>query len=344
MQGMSVFPYDHPLHTGMGFGPSAVPAAREAFADCDCLLAIGVRFAELATGSYGLPVPKTLIHADINPSVFDRNYPATVAVESDAALFARALLAALGQAGAEPRDAAWLKRTIAEEKRAFRESWRGEANDEKVGPGIFFAELEKRLRRDAYVVVDDGNHTFLTAEQLPVYEPQHFISPTDFNCMGYAVPAAIGTKLSHPESQVVAIVGDGAFMMTALEILTAAVNELGCVFFVFHDGELGQIAQFQHIPLKYKTCTTIGDIRFEGVATATGAAYLRMENDHDAGPVIEEALALAAKGAPVIVDVNIDYSRKSEFTKGVVKVNLGRFPLGEKLRFIGRAVKRHTIG
>ena len=39
------------------------------------------------------------------------------------------------------------------------------------------------------------------------------------------------------------------------------------------------VAQFQHIPLKYKTCTTIGDIRFEGVATATGAAYLRMEND-----------------------------------------------------------------
>jgi acetolactate synthase-1/2/3 large subunit len=344
LQGLSVFPYDHPLHTGMGFGPSAVPAARKVFADCDCLLAIGVRFAELATGSYGLPVPKALIHADINPNVFGRNYPAAVAIESDATLFALALRAALEQGGARPRDAGRLKATIAEEKRAFRESWRGEVNEDKVGPGVFFAELEQRLERDAYVVVDDGNHTFLAAEQLPIYEPKHFISPTDFNCMGYAVPAAIGTKLAHPDQQVVAIVGDGGFMMTALEILTAATNQLGCVFFVFHDGELGQIAQFQHIPLKYKTCTTIGDIRFEGVATATGAAYLRMENDGSVGPIIEEALVLAGNGAPVIVDVNIDYSRKSEFTQGVVKVNLGRFPLGQKLRFVGRALKRHTIG
>jgi acetolactate synthase-1/2/3 large subunit len=46
----------------------------------------------------------------------------------------------------------------------------------------------------------------------------------------------------------------------------------------------------------------------------------------------------------VIVDVNIDYSRKSAFTQGVVKVNLGRFPLGQKVRYIGRALKRHTVG
>jgi acetolactate synthase-1/2/3 large subunit len=59
---------------------------------------------------------------------------------------------------------------------------------------------------------------------------------------------------------------------------------------------------------------------------------------------LDEALAIAATGRPVIVDVNIDYSRKSVFTQGVVKVNLGRFPLGQKVRYIGRALKRHTIG
>jgi acetolactate synthase-1/2/3 large subunit len=88
----------------------------------------------------------------------------------------------------------------------------------------------------------------------------------------------------------------------------------------------------------------IGDIRFEGIATATGAAYLRMQSDSDVTRVIGEALALAAQGAPVIVDVNIDYSRRSAFTSGVVKTNLSRFPLSEKLRFVGRAIKRHTVG
>ncbi|MGB5348246.1 MAG: thiamine pyrophosphate-binding protein, partial [Polyangiales bacterium] len=344
LQGISVFPHDHPLHAGFGFGPSAVPAARKAFEGVDCLLAVGVRFAELATGSYGMPIPKTLIHADIDPEVFSKNYPATVAIESDGELFMMALLEALKKEQIRPPDRSELTRRIKQEKEAFFESWTRKVNEERVSPGIFFRQLRKKLDRDAYVVVDDGNHTFLTAEQFPVYESKHLISPTDFNCMGYCVPGTIGVKLSHPDKQVCAIVGDGAFMMTALEILTATMNELGAVFFVFHDGELAQISQFQAIPLKDKTCTITGDLQIEGVAIATGAAYVKMENDMAVDRALDEALATAATGRPVIVDVNIDYSRKSAFTQGVVKVNLGRFPLRQKVRYIGRALKRHTIG
>jgi acetolactate synthase-1/2/3 large subunit len=243
-----------------------------------------------------------------------------------------------------PPDRTALKQRIEQEKEAFFASWTSKVNEERVSPGIFFRQLRKKLDRDAYVVVDDGNHTFLTAEQFPVYESKHLISPTDFNCMGYCVPGTIGVKLAHPDQQVCAIVGDGAFMMTALEILTAATNELGAVFFVFHDGELAQISQFQTIPLKDKTCTVIGDLQIEGVAIATGAAYVKMDNDLAIDRALDEALAIANTGRPVIVDVNIDYSRKSVFTQGVVKVNLGRFPLSQKVRYIGRALKRHTIG
>ncbi|MBW1876091.1 MAG: thiamine pyrophosphate-binding protein [Deltaproteobacteria bacterium] len=344
LQGISVFPHDHALHTGFGFGPSAVPAARKAFEGVDCLLAVGVRFAELATGSYGMPIPETLIHADIDPEVFSKNYPATVAIEADGELFMMALLEALKSERVSPPDRADLEQQIAREKEAFFASWTSKVNEEKVSPGIFFRQLRKKLDRDAYVIVDDGNHTFLTAEQFPVYESKHLISPTDFNCMGYCVPGTIGVKLSHPDKQVCAIVGDGAFMMTALEILTATMNELGAVFFVFHDGELAQISQLQALPLKDKTCSIIGDLQVEGVATATGAAYIRMDSDLDVDRVLDEALAIAGTGRPVIVDVNIDYSRKSAFTQGVIKVNLGRFPLGQKVRYIGRALKRHTIG
>jgi len=344
MQGISVFPHDHALHAGFGFGPSAVPAARKAFEGVDCLLAVGVRFAELATGSYGMPIPETLIHADIDPEVFGKNYPATVAIEADGELFMMALLEALKKERFSPPDRSELEQRIAQEKKAFFASWTSKVNEEKVSPGIFFRQLRKKLDRDAYVVVDDGNHTFLTAEQFPVYESKHLISPTDFNCMGYCVPGTIGVKLSHPDKQVCAIVGDGAFMMTALEILTATMNELGAIFFVFHDGELAQISQLQAIPLRDKTCTITGELQIEGVAMATGAAYIRMDNEPAVDRAIDEAIAIAATGRPVIVDVNIDYSRKSVFTQGVVKVNLGRFPLSQKLRYIGRALKRHTIG
>ncbi|HEU4388003.1 MAG TPA: thiamine pyrophosphate-binding protein, partial [Blastocatellia bacterium] len=103
LQGVSVFPADHPLHTGMGFGPSAVPAARAAFERCDCLIAAGVRFAELATGSYGMRIPKRLIHIDINPAVFNKNYSATVAIEGDASATLAALLSEMRSADVKLR-------------------------------------------------------------------------------------------------------------------------------------------------------------------------------------------------------------------------------------------------
>ncbi len=344
LQGLSVFPARHPLHTGMGFGASSVPAARKAFEGCDLLIAVGVRFAELATGSYGMAIPENLIHIDINPGVFNKNYPARVAIEADAEDALKALLDALRQSGFKPRDATALERRIESEKEAFFASWSENKNQKLVNPGVFFRELRARLDDDSYLVVDDGNHTFLAVEQFPVYRSKHFISPTDFNSMGYAVPASIGVKLTHPDKQVVAIVGDGAFLMTGLEIVTAATHNLGVVFCVFNDGELAQISQFQQIPLNRKTCTVLGQVRLEGIASATGAAYLGMENDSDVADALDEAMRISSAGRPVIIDVKVDYSRKTEFTRGVVKTNLSRFPLGEKLRFIGRAIKRHVLG
>ncbi|HSE35829.1 MAG TPA: thiamine pyrophosphate-binding protein [Blastocatellia bacterium] len=343
LQGLSVFPANHPLHAGMGFGPSAVPAARKAFEGSDCLIAVGVRFAELATGSYGMTIPENLIHIDINPRVFNKNYAARVAIEADASDALRLLVDELRQTSAQWGNPTQVE-TIKSEKDAFFRSWTGKTNKHRVSPGIFFRELRARLDDDAYVVVDDGNHTFLTAELFPVHRSKHFISPTDFNCMGYCVPATVGVKLTHPDKQVVGIIGDGAFLMTGLEIITAVRLGLGAVFCVFNDGELAQISQLQAVPLNRKTCTVLGELKIDGIAMATGAAYLKMQNDVRVGPVLDEALKISRAGRPVIVDVNIDYSRKSEFTKGIVKVNLGRFPFDQKLRFIGRAIKRHVLG
>ena len=72
LQGKSAFPASHPLHTGFGFGANAVPASQEAFEEVDLMLAIGVRFSEIGTGSFGAKVPDKLIHIDINPEVFHR--------------------------------------------------------------------------------------------------------------------------------------------------------------------------------------------------------------------------------------------------------------------------------
>lgn len=344
LQGLSVFPSDHPLHTGMGFSQAAVPAAHNAFKDCDCLLAVGTRFAEIPTGSFGCEVPENLIHIDIDPNVLNRNYPAAVAIESDARTAVPALRERLEALGIERADR-WQRVAgrIAQDKHDYRDSWYRRKND-RVNPARFFDELRRKLARDAIVAVDDGNHTFLAAELWPALEPRTFISPTDFNAMGYCVPAAIGAKLANPDRQVVGIDGDGAFLMTGLELLTATSQGAGVAIFVFSDGELSQISQGQQIPYNRKVCTVLGEVRLEGIAQATGAHFVTIGDDDAIEAGIEEALNVAADGRPVVVDVHIDYGKQTRFTAGVVRTLFKRFPLGDRFRFVGRALSRRVTG
>ena len=343
-QGLSTFPGNHPLHTGVGFGASGLPAAQTTFNDCDCLLAIGARFGELATGSFGIEVPENLIHVDINPEVFNKNYQAKVTIEGDAAQVLRALIAGFEKDYESDRNLNELEATIKSEKEKYLASWMTEKKDDIVSPGFFFDGLRELIPEDSFVLTDDGKHTFLTAELFESRLPRHFVSPTDFNCMGYCVPASIGVGLGNPGKTVISIVGDGSFMMTCMELVTATSQQVGLIVFVFNDGELGQISQFQKIPLNRKTCSIIGKVNFEGVALATGAHYLALTNDNEIDTVIQQALDFSAEKVPVIVDVNIDYSKKTLLTKGVVKTNLGRFPFKEKVRFLSRALKRHMLG
>jgi acetolactate synthase-1/2/3 large subunit len=344
LQGLSSFPANHPLHAGFCLGRAAVPAAENAFRDCDCLLAVGTRFGEIATGSYGYEPPANLIHVDINPAVFNANYPAKVALEGDSVAVLTRLLAALPEvAGASARRETVAAR-IAMDKAAYRDEWLAHDAKGRVNPARFFMALRDRLESDATVVVDDGNHTFLTAELMPIHRPRGMISPTDFNCMGYCVPATIGAKLARPKSEVVGIVGDGAFRMTGLELATATALRLGVIVFVFNDGELAQIAQAQQIPYNRKTCTVLGPLDVSGVAQATGAAFLRIDNDAGIEAALEEAFFQASTHRPVLVDVAIDYSKRTRFTEGIVKTNLERFDLPTKARLVGRALWRRVTG
>jgi acetolactate synthase-1/2/3 large subunit len=344
LQGLSAFPGNHGLHTGMGFGPASVPAAENAFRECDCLLAIGSRFGEIPTGSFGCRVPENLVHLDISADAIGRNYPAKVALVGDARTLVPALVQRLEAAGIDRADRRRVvEARIAADKRAYLEQWLAHRTD-RVNPALFFGELRRQLHDDAIVAVDDGNHTFLAAELFEVRQPRTFISPTDFNCMGYAVPAAIGAKLANPDRQVAAVVGDGAFQMTGLEITTARTYGLGIAFFVFNDGELSQIAQGQALPYNRKTCTVLGGLKLSAIAEGLGACYVALERDEQVAEGIGRALEAAARREPVIVDVHIDYSKRTRFTEGVMKTVVKRFPMRDRARLVARALVRKVTG
>jgi acetolactate synthase-1/2/3 large subunit len=343
LQGLASFPGDHPLHAGFGFSPSAVPAARNAFQKCDAMLAVGTHFGEIPTGSFSAVVPPALVHVDINPDVFDVNYPAQIRIAGDAKAVLAALLTELRARDGRLVDEA-LQAQIAGDKLAYREEWEAHDSKGRVNPARFFDELRRQMPDDAVTVLDDGNHTFLTAELFTIRRGGKLLTPTDFNAMGYAVPAAIGAKLAQPDKEVFAIVGDGCFMMTCMEIVTAAARGLGIIYFVFHDGELSQIAQAQEIPYNRKSCTVLSGPNIEGVAMATGAAYVDLPDDLQIASAITQARELSREGRPVIVDVAIDYSKRTAFTSGTTKSTFKRFPLSQRMRFAARAILRKVTG
>jgi acetolactate synthase I/II/III large subunit len=344
LQGLGVFPHEHTLFAGMGFGPSSVPAAENAFAGSDAMLAVGVRFAEIATGSFGSIPPENLVHIDINAKALSANYPAKIGIEGDACDVMPRLAKAIATRVSGPRNRQDLKAKITADRKAYAETWAKHDSGSKVNPGLFFAALNASASKDAQIVADDGNHTFLTAELMPISGRRNFISPTDFNCMGYAVPASNAVKLENPNRQVLAIIGDGAFQMTAMEVLTAASQQLGVVYFIFADGELSQISQAQQVPYNRKVCTVLPQLKLSAFAEAVGANYVEIANNQDIKTGIDTAFLMAERRRPVIVEVKIDYSKKTRFTEGAIKTNVARLDLPNKVRIVGRALKRKITG
>ncbi|MDP2955052.1 MAG: thiamine pyrophosphate-binding protein [Longimicrobiales bacterium] len=341
-QGKGVFPESHPLFVWPGFGAAAPPFAREIAASCDLTLAVGCRFGEVGTASYGLEPPGPLIHVDIDPDALGRNYPADVAIAADARTFLRALLARL--AGSKRGEDADLRGQIRKGHEAVWTSWMEDVGKGRVTPAHLLRTAQRVFGPDAVFTTDSGNGTFLAMECLRLDEPGRFLAPVDYSCMGYAVPAAIGAKLARPDAPVVALAGDGAFLMTGLELLTAAKEGIGVVTLVLRDRELAQIAQFQATAMNRKMASQVHDYDVAGLASGLRIPALTLERDDEVEEVLSEARRLAAEGTPVLVDVAIDYSRKTFFTQGVVKTNLHRLPLRDQIRFVGRALLRKLTG
>jgi len=351
LQGKGVFPESHPLFLWPGFGPAAPPFAREIAGSCDATLAIGCRFAEVGTGSYGLEPPQPLIHVDLDPQVLGRNYPAQAGVHADARAFVESLLEAMeGELASgsiesvppRPPDPA-LREAIRSGHAAVWKEWMQDVGGPGVTPAYLLKTLQERLGPEAVFATDSGNGTFLAAECLRLEDPGRFLAPVDFSCMGYSVPAAIGAKLGSPDRPVAALAGDGAFLMTGMELLTAAREEVGVVVLVLQDGELAQIAQFQETALSRKVASDVSPLDLEALARGMGVECLLMAGDEDVPRVAEQAASVAARGRPVLVDVRIDYSRRTFFTRGVVRTNLLRLPFRDQARFVGRALWRKVL-
>jgi acetolactate synthase-1/2/3 large subunit len=335
-EGKGVVSEKHPLWLWCGFGGSAPPFVQKIAGSCDLTLAIGCRFSEVGTGSYGSPPPGKLIHVDIDPAVLGKNYPPDLALVSDAARFVNVLLPLLTVRAVDEE----LRRDIRAGQEGVWKNWAEHCSSEGVYPPFLLKSLQAAVGDAAIYSTDSGNGTFLAMECLRLEHPRSFLAPIDYSCMGYAVPAAIGAALACPQRPVVALAGDGAFLMTGLELLTASQLHLPVMVLVLRDRELAQIAQFQEIALARKSCSQLPDYDLAGLCRGVGVEYLSLVRNADIETTLGKALAITRSGNPVVVEVAIDYSEKTYFTKGVVRTNLGRLPWADRIRFVLRALGR----
>ena len=336
ISGKGVFNETHPLWLWCGFGAAAPSFVRKIAASCDLTLAIGCRFSEVGTGSYGMQPPGKLIHVDIDPSALGKNYAADLPVVSDAASFVASLLPHLTSRSVDES----LRRDIRSGHEEVRQGWTTPDNSEGVYPPHLLATVQELVGNDAIYTTDSGNGTFLAMECLRLPHPRSFLAPVDYSCMGYAVPAALGAALACPDRPVISLAGDGAFLMTGLELLTARQLNLPVMVLVLRDRELAQIAQFQQIALGQKTCSELPDYDLAAICRGVGVEYLALRRNPDAEAILKQALTLTDSGLPVVVEVAIDYSQKTYFTRGVVRTNLGRLPWPDRIRFVLRALGR----
>ncbi len=318
MQGKSAFPEQHPLYA-WHMGTNATTCGNYMTVNADVILAVGVRFADKAACSYrpgeSFSIPPTrLIHVDIDPFEIGKNYPVEVGIVGDA----KAVLAGLVDSVKKLtpphpwREAAYTHE-IAERVKAWFDSNRElrEADSTPVTMGRVITELRKVLPQNGIVLTSSGNAQAQVFQEMAFSRSRTYISAGGFSTMGWSYPAALGAKLAAPDAPVVALIGDGDFLMTFQEIATAVQYDIPVVAVVLNNQGWQAIRDLQRIAFaeeaEYATMFEQGDRpitpHIANAAAAFGAYAVRVTRPDEIGPALRDALAAKR---PAVIEVMVD--------------------------------------
>src|SRR4051812_34276041 len=332
VSGKGVIPDAHPLAVGWGYGKQGTRAAERAFKHVDVVLAIGVRYSEVSTANYAIPKHDKLIHVDINPANLGKNVDACIKVCSDSRLFLDRLLS----------DAAAIRRPPS--PRVLQTISDGRALDQHensrvqvtcgVDPMIFLTHLRCALAPEELIFVDVTASTHWASEAMAVQGPRRYFTPANNQSMGWAIPAAIGAQAVRPDRMVVSVTGDGCFLMSAMELSTAARAGLPVRFFVLDDGAYHYMQMLQEPAFRRTTATEIARINYAAFAQAVGLAYNEIPHNADIACGIGRALSFPG---PILTRVMIGYEgRELRWLSAVKSTYFRKLPTDQKVRMAAR--------
>lgn len=303
---IGVIPETHPFFAGHFQHYRSHPLCVEALKRTDLVIAVGLRAGTAEMTELRERAPeRNFILAGFDDALNPR-YQGEDQRVADPKLFLTALLERLGSYQ-RPRDEA-LIRQMAEGKAAVRASIAAQGeprrNDQPIYPGVLMDAMNVVLDDNAVVASDVGNCQMWARTYRRIATPESFMQSGVWNAMSYGLPTAIVAKMEFPGRDVVALAGDGAFLMTIGDLPTAAEYGANVLMVILNDGAFGQTYMQQTNIYGHTYGTTFHSPNFSDIAKACGAEGIRVSDPKEVEGALRQALA-ATKRQPALVEVMV---------------------------------------
>lgn len=289
------------------------------FDRADLIITVGYDLVEYAPSAWNRGGRKPIIHIDTAPAETDADYQPSVELVGDIAECLRRLTAAVLPGGIGGRDAAARHATQEvlvhrDLRTALRAELASGAVDDAfpIKPQRAVAELRAALRPDDIVISDVGAHKLWLARLYTTYEPNTLIISNGLAAMGIAVPGALAAGLVAPDRRVVAVCGDGGFLMNVQELETMVRAGVRATIVVWRDDRYGLIDWKQRNEFGRTFGVDLGNPDLVALAGAFGVRGLRPATAGELGPALRTALDHPGVS---LVDVAIDGAENLRLTE-----------------------------
>jgi len=296
LDGKGIIQEDHPLWLGV-FGDSGHGSAAKAFLHSDVVLAVGNSFAQHATFDFrdDLFQAKKLIHINISDKEINKVYPTNCAIVSDA----KSAIVSLHN---ELASSIGVVEPVQVDKDRHLRAPIINLEPGRIHPGEMARSLSKLLPKNGIVLADAGAHLAWLSYYLQLSEGQHYHKPGSFGPMAWAVNGGLGTKCAFSDKTVVVGCGDGGYLLSGFELMTAVQYGIPVIWIIFNDGEFKLIKMYQTVTYGESALVEFTNPDFAAYAKACGAQGFRVTSVAEFESAFREALA---SNQPTLIDAHI---------------------------------------
>ena len=286
-----------------------------AMKEADLVIAIGYDLVEYSPRFWNDDLTKKIIHIDFTPAEVDTYYPPDVEIAADIELAINAILTALERETRFKNTTvnyfvcSDVPETFKRIKKEIDERVQRYADDlgYPIKPERMIADVRRALDDRDIVISDVGAHKLWIAKIYDTYYPNTCIISNGFASMGFALPGAIAAQLAFPERKVVAMCGDGGFLMNVQELETAVRLRLPIIIVIWCDKEFGVISLKQIEEFGKKAFTEFNNPDFVKLASSFGAIGYAVGSVNEFPNCLKKAKE--SKDIPVVISADVDYSR-----------------------------------